>query len=218
MRSLKKSQKGIHNTNQTVFVLYIIGSFLLLSTILISIDFVPELRVRANEENATSSPEVVSTSTITTVPTVLESTVPTRITIERIGLDTPITAPSSTDIDVLDRALLSGAVHYPESGLPGKNANMLLFGHSSYLPVIHNKAYKAFNDLNKLEKGDVITIYSETHIYLYKIETVTLSEASDVRVQFESETPTLTLSTCNSFGAKQERWIVTATFISKSQR
>jgi sortase A len=217
MRRFKQGQQGIYISEQTMFVLYVLGSFLLLSTILVSIDFVPELRTSNTELAITSSPEVVLSSS-TTEPAVTESLVPTSIAIERIGLDTPIVTPKSTDIDVLDRALLSGAVHYPDSGLLGQNANMLLFGHSSYLPVIHNKAFKAFNELDKLKKGDLITVYSDTHMYQYETETVTLSKAGNVQVQFEAESPMLTLSTCNNFGSKQDRWIVTAKYLSKEQR
>lgn len=217
MRRFKQGQQGIYISEQTMFVLYVIGSFLLLSFILVSIDFVPELRTNTAEQVTTSSPEVVVASS-TTEPAVRESLVPTSIAIERIGLDTPIVTPQSTDIDVLDRALLSGAVHYPDSGLLGQKANMLLFGHSSYLPVIQNKAFKAFNELDKLKKGDLITIYSDTHIYQYETETVTLSKAENVKVEFEADSPMLTLATCNNFGAKQDRWIVTAKYLSKEQR
>lgn len=204
---------------QKTFVVYVIGSFLLLTAFLHSIDFVPEVRTKAFEQ-ATSSLDVATSVSPEepVVPTVPESAFPTRISIEKIALDTTIVTPQSTDIDVLDRALLNGAVHYPGSGGPGENANMLLFGHSSYLPVINNVAFKAFNELNKLKAGDRITVYSETHVYTYETETVVLSEAENVRVEFDSSYPKLTLATCNSFGSKQERWIVTAKLVSKVQR
>ena len=220
MRIEKKSQiTSMSAVQQKVFVVYVLCSFLLLTTLLVSIDFVPELRTNAFEQNATSSQDVVVyTKEAVHKPSVPESTVPTRIAIEKIGLDTTIVTPESTAIEILDRALLNGAVHYPGSGVLGENANMLLFGHSSYLPVVNNKAFKAFNELSKLTKGDVITVYSETHVYTYETESVLLSEAEDVRVEFDSIKPKLTLATCNSFGAKQERWIVTAELVSKEQR
>ncbi|HCC04950.1 TPA: hypothetical protein DEP58_01425 [Patescibacteria group bacterium] len=219
MRNFQKSQKEQMSTeNQKAFVLRVVGSFLLLTVLLVSIDFVPEMRIGAYEENATSSLDVVAPSKMADEPLVPESTFPTRISIEKIALDTTIITPQSTDIDVLDRALLNGAVHYPGSGNLGENANMLLFGHSSYLPVINNKAFKAFNELSKLKAGDHITVYSDTHVYTYATETVELSEAEDVRVDFNSSYPKLTLATCNSFGTKQERWIVTARLIAKEQR
>jgi len=220
MRNFKESQKNKTSTEQQkAFVLRVIGSFLLLTVLLVSIDFVPEMRIGAYEKNATSSLDVVAAAAeVADEPEVPESTFPTRISIEKIALDTTIITPESTDIDVLDRALLNGAVHYPGSGELGENANMLLFGHSSYLPVINNKAFKAFNELSKLKVGDHITVYSDTHVYTYATETIVLSEAEDVRVDFNSTYPKLTLATCNSFGTKQERWIVTARLVSKEQR
>lgn len=198
-------------------MLRVLGSFLLLTTFLVAIDFIPE-RPSSTHDLVVVSEKVEAPIATSTTPTVAESMIPTQITIDEIGLDTPIITPEDSTLEVLDRALLSGAVHYPESGFPGQDGNMLLFGHSSYLPVINNKAYKAFNDLNKLRQGDLITVYTETHIYLYETQTITLSEAEDVVVRFTADEPILTLSTCNSFGAKQERWIATATFISKQQR
>jgi LPXTG-site transpeptidase (sortase) family protein len=164
--------------------------------------------------------EVVATTTevgisINDIQKNPELNVPVRIKIDRIGLDSTILTPASADIDVLDRALLSGAVHYPGSGLLGENANMLLFGHSSYLPVVHNKAFKAFNELGTLKKGDIVIVFSESHKFTYVVDNVLLSDAEDVLVRFDSPKPMLTLATCNTFGAKEERWIVTATLLSK---
>jgi sortase A len=139
---------------------------------------------------------------------------PTRIIIKSIELDTPIIIPKSSDLKDLDRALLSGAIHYPNSALLNQNGNMLLSGHSSYLPVVKNKAFKAFNKINKLEKGDLISVYGENgKIYSYSAESIKHSKAKDTTVNFNSEKPTLTLSTCDNFGDKSDRWIVTAKLI-----
>ena len=112
---------------------------------------------------------------------------------------------------MLDRALLAGAVRYPGSGDLGTNANVLIFGHSSYLPIVKNKAYQAFNELGKLDPGSFITVHSETHRYTYEVQRVHLANAEETLIEFTSQEPMLTLATCNTFGAKQERWVVTAT-------
>ena len=72
---------------------------------------------------------------------------PVRIVATSIGLDAKIENPDSRDLDVLDRALTRGAVRYPGSALLGEPGNMLLFGHSSYLSVVGNSAYRTFNDI-----------------------------------------------------------------------
>jgi hypothetical protein len=85
------------------------GMFVLVTGVLFALDVVPETHVRA-EPTATSTTERISTPVVVEVP---ERTTPTRVHIARIGVDTTIVTPQSTDIAVLDRALLSGAVHYP---------------------------------------------------------------------------------------------------------
>jgi len=138
------------------------------------------------------------------------NTSPVRVRVPSIGVDTTVLTPASTEVDVLDRALLSGAVHYPGSGVAGENANMLIFGHSSYLPVVQNQAYRAFNELSTLQRGDRILVDTVTATYEYRVETVHLADADDAVIYFAASEPTLTLATCNTFGAKQERWVVTA--------
>jgi LPXTG-site transpeptidase (sortase) family protein len=94
-----------------------------------------------------------------------------------------------------------------------------LFGHQSYLPVVHNHAFKAFNDLQKLKAGDVITVSSGTSEYTYAVRSVTLTTAADGVVALESGSRTLVLSTCNSFSKDhEERYIVIADFITKTPR
>ncbi len=213
-------------------VLVTLGVFTTLTLILILIDFVPEPRT---EDAAPSTSVIVATTSAAVVaevdeeqqpvpvatsvvepatqtawvPTRPEAT-PIRIVIDRIGVDTQVLNPESTDVEVLDRALLSGAVRYPGSGGTGEVANMLIFGHSSNLPVVRNQAFRAFNQLGTLREGDIITVYSNTHKYEYTVRDVRLADAEEVVVYFDAPEPTLTLATCNTFGAKQERWVVTA--------
>jgi LPXTG-site transpeptidase (sortase) family protein len=188
-----------------MFVRSFAGVFIVLTGILFSIDFVPEPRVRA--ELATTTVEVAPTVTLPSVP---EVTTPVRIRIQRIGVDTTIVTPQSTDIAVLDRALLSGAVHYPGSAEAGDIGNMLIFGHSSYLPVVKNKSFQAFNELGSLQRGEAVEVFSETHRYTYTVDSVALVRAENAQVPLTVDASLLTLATCNTFGAKQERWVVTA--------
>ena len=111
--------------------------------------------------------------------------------------------------------MLSGAVRYPGSALLGENAPMFLFGHQSYLPVVRNQAFKAFNDLQKLDAGDTIRVYSNTAVYEYEVSTVSLVEAADALIPLVPGEKTLVLSTCNSFGDPGERYVVEAKLISR---
>ena len=190
------------------FLVLFLVVFFLSAVFLFSIDFVPE--PIQNETSPTESAE--------TRGTVAEEIpeVPVRIVVGAIGVDTAIQNPTTTDIPSLDAALLKGAVRYPTSALLGEDAPLFIFGHQSYLPVVRNQAFKAFNDLQKLKAGDEISIFSQTAEYRYRVQSVTLVEASEALIPLEAGARTLTLTTCNSFGEPTERYVVTADFVSRT--
>jgi LPXTG-site transpeptidase (sortase) family protein len=136
---------------------------------------------------------------------------PDRITIPKIGVNTIIEQPNTRDVSELDRLLQNGAVHYPGSGSVSAG-NMFIFGHSTGFSVVQNPAYKAFNNLEDLSRGDEIEIFADGDIYIYKVTKVTLVNDDQALVEFNNTARTLTISTCNTFGAKQERWVVEAEF------
>ena len=139
---------------------------------------------------------------------------PERIVIPEANVDVEIRNPQGNDIATLDAELKKGAVHYPGSALLNEGGNMFLFGHSSYLPIVHNRNYKAFNNLQKLKEGDSIYVYAEGLEYRYRVTSVALAQASEVVVDLRKGTgKRLTLSTCNSFGDIAERYIVEADFV-----
>lgn len=177
--------------------------FFLSATFLYLIDFVPEA---PNTENSSVASGETSTG---------DYEVPVRVTIEKIGVDTSVSNPQSVALDDLDTALLSGAVRYPGSALLGQDSTTFIFGHQSYLPVVHNQAFKAFNDLQKLEKGDTISVFSEDAEYRYRVTSVTKTRAEDALIQLGSGSKKLVLSTCNSFGDPGERYVVEAEYVEK---
>jgi len=140
---------------------------------------------------------------------------PKRLVIKGVSIDLPVLNPESTDIGVLDEALTRGTVRYPTSARLGEDGNVFIFGHSSGLPVVRNQMYKALNGIESLESGDTISVFGNGREYLYRVTSVRLTEASEVLVDLStSGGKRLTLSTCNSFGSKSERWVVEAEFVS----
>ena len=137
---------------------------------------------------------------------------PTRIVIDKIGVNSIIVNPESTSLKVLDEELKRGVVRYPTSGKLGEG-NMFLFGHSTSIRVVNNQAYKALNGLGKLNVGDEIIVESGTKAYVYKVFSVRLTESDEALVQLENAKNMLTLSTCNTFGGKEERFVVEADFV-----
>lgn len=140
---------------------------------------------------------------------------PTRLLIPSAGTDVPISNPNTTDIDALDKELLSAVVRYPGSGTLEHDGNMLIFGHSTGYRTVHNKMFKAFNALKTLENGDIITLIGGDREYLYTVSSLRHEEASKVTIDFKTPPGVrqLTLSTCDSFGKKSDRYIITADFI-----
>ncbi|HLD13946.1 MAG TPA: sortase [Burkholderiales bacterium] len=184
-------------------------AFFLSAVFLNLVDFVPESVATGSTEDAELMQKNAESDTVAA---------PSRIVIPAIGVDVAIENPTSTDIAILDAALLSGVVRYPGSALLGEDATMFLFGHQSYLPVVRNQAFKAFNGLQNLEEGDTITVSSATADYAYRVSSVTLTTAAEGVIELETGARKLVLSTCNSFGKKsEERFVVKADLISRTQ-
>jgi len=138
---------------------------------------------------------------------------PLRIVIEKIGVDVAVLNPNTTNITTLNEYLKQGAVHYPGSGLIA-SGNMFIFGHSAEAySVINNPAYRAFDGLKNLQTGDVIKVYGVSKVYTYRVTSVKLVKSDQALVEFNNNKNILTLSTCNTFGAKEERHVVEADFV-----
>lgn len=136
---------------------------------------------------------------------------PVRVLIEKIGVDTVVVNPSSTNVDALNNELLKGAVRYPGSGTLG-NGNMFIFGHSTSIKIVNNKAFKAFNNAKDLNIGDIIRVRSNSHEYTYKVTSVSLVESDKQFIDLKSDKNMLTIATCNVLGEKEERFVIEALF------
>lgn len=141
-------------------------------------------------------------------------TEPERVIINKIGVDTQISTPEEASISKLDAALKKGVVHYPGSGGIGGNRRMFLFGHSSRLPTVQNDAYRSFNGLDKLSSGDEITVAGAGEQQIYRVTSVEVVDKDEALVSFGGSGGTLTLSTCTTFGALENRVVVQAELVS----
>ena len=186
---------------------------------LYAIDFIPEPGVN----NTASSTTAVATSTdtknataVTTpvTPLALVSAEPVKIIFDTLGKTVKVLNPTSAKEADLDQALLSGAVHHPDSADFVNTGNIFILGHSSYLPNVINKNFQSFNGIQKLTWGDTIRVQSVDTEYVYRVEKVYEAKASAVTVPSTPGEARLTLSTCNVFGAKEDRYIVEAVQIS----
>lgn len=175
---------------------------------------------------APSSADVVDTESAATmvaesaeieVNDIGEVLLPNRIVIPQSGTDVSVLNPESLDMNDLDTALLDGVVRHPQSAHFGEAGNILIFGHSSYLPNVFNKNFQAFNGVQDLNWGDVITLYGDDGVeYTYHVSRVYRVKASETIIDNTRGKAKLTLVTCNSFGSKDDRFIVEATLAARS--
>lgn len=144
---------------------------------------------------------------------------PSRIVISAIGLDLPVQNPSTRDINALDALLQSGPARYVDSAKLGEKGNVLIFAHSSHLPIVHNQMFKAFNRIPELSEGNVITIMGKDssgkeQSYLYIVRSVRRGDAHDENIDLSPKNGTvLTLVTCDTLTSKASRWILEADFV-----
>lgn len=140
---------------------------------------------------------------------------PARISIPAIDLDLPVQNPDTRDIGILDRLLQSGPARYVDSARLGERGNVLIFAHSSHLPIVHNQMFRAFNHIPDLKAGDSITIVGEDgRSYLYRTTSVRKANAEDATIDLsKSAGAKLTLVTCDTLTGKHARFVLEADFV-----
>lgn len=186
--------------------------FFLSYLFLVAIDFVPEAPTEAVDAEAELTTVTTPAKGQATLPVGVfeEPTAPVSLYIKKLDRTIPVLNPKSNTIADLDAALLSGVVRHPDSALLGADGNVFILGHSSYLPSVMNKNFQAFNGIQNLAWGDTIEVRSANQVVVYQVEKVYKAKAEEVTVPTEGTGPRLTLATCNSFGSKDDRFIVEA--------
>lgn len=212
--------------NTLFFAGIFLGVFLVTCIILNFLGFIPnEFEVQTQDNTiatqieqstfqnlgltGTSSAEVNSSQIISSP----KGETPLRIVAPSINLDADVVHPSSDDYTVLDNSLTHGPVYYPGSGLAGEG-NVFIFGHSTGYRIVNNKAYQVFNNIKNLKAGDEIDLFGLKKKYVYKVGDVSLVNATQELVDFSDKKNMLTLSTCNSFGQKTDRYVAEAYLVS----
>lgn len=186
--------------------------------VLFTIDFLPEPVTTEKSDPVYEEPEAEVLEPIDgPAPSRLElgDPFPVSITIPDLNRTVTVLNPASRTVKDLDSALLRGVVRHPDSDDLKGPGNILILGHSSYLKNVFNKNFQAFNGIQNLTFGDTIRMKSKDTEYTYQVDRVYKAEASDVSVKTGGDKYKLTLVTCNTFGAKEDRFILEATLVSK---
>jgi len=86
---------------------------------------------------------------------------------------------------------------------PGENGNIVLSGHNDIFGEI-------FRDLDRLEPGDAVILFTSRRTYTYTIQQTRIVEPGQVEVMAPSREPTLTLISCYPYMVDKQRIAVTA--------
>jgi LPXTG-site transpeptidase (sortase) family protein len=208
----------------TVFLAATIVIFFLSLSSADSIDLVPNY-IDGSSASAADSQSVALSSlpqlglsgqgeTAATDATTTVGFEPERLIIPAIGLDLAVQNPSTRDIDTLDALLQNGPARYVDSAKLGEAGNMIIFAHSSHLPIVHNKMFQAFNKIPDLKAGDSITLTAGGTAYMYSVVSVTKADVSDTSIDMSASKGTrLTLVTCDTLTGKSARYVLEADFV-----
>ncbi len=162
----------------------------------VSLSNLPEL----GEEPIEEEPEIVGV-------------MPERLRISAIDLDLPVSNPQTRDIETLDTILQKGPARFVDSAKLGEKGNVLIFGHSSHLPVVHNQMYKAFNRIPELKEGDTIEVEGEGKVFSYRVTALKSVDAEDGIIDLSKTGNRLTIVTCDTLTSKSARFVVEAELV-----
>lgn len=89
------------------------------------------------------------------------------------------------------------------SANPGQSGNMVMSAHNDVFGEI-------FRNLDQLERGDQIIVYTPQHAYTYIIHNVQVVEPTDVEVMASTSDPAITLISCYPYLVDKKRIVVQA--------
>jgi len=132
--------------------------------------------------------------------------------IRKIGVNVPIVKNvSGQNAKEYFSKLKGGVAHQEGSPLPDKNGNMVIFGHSSFVPGVLLTQYSdVFLLLDKLQKDDEIEIWYSGQKYLYSVSEVKQVSKGSVEITKNTKDKRLTIFTCWPPGTDFKRLVVIA--------
>ncbi|HEY4517099.1 MAG TPA: sortase [Candidatus Paceibacterota bacterium] len=171
----------------------------------------------ANEISLADLPQLgeADTAPVNAPARVALTALPVRINISSVGIDLPVQNPKTTEVGALDALLKKGPARYADSARLGENGNVVLFAHSSHLPIVRNKMYQAFNNIPDAQAGDIVILTgSDGREYIYSVDSVVKASTNDgTTIPLTAAGAKLTLVTCDTLTGKSARYILTASFV-----
>ena len=123
-----------------------------------------------------------------------------RLQIPKINQDVPVVEGDGWE------QLKKGVGHYIRSANPGEGGNVVLSAHND----IHGEI---FRDLDQLEEGDLVILFSERQSYTYVVTDVLIVEPTQVEFLESSTESTTTLISCYPYLVDNKRIVVRANLL-----
>jgi sortase A len=120
-----------------------------------------------------------------------------QIQIPSINVDAPVVQGDGWE------QLKKGVGQHIGSTDPGQSGNMIMSAHNDVFGEI-------FRNLDQLNRGDQIIVYTPQHAYTYVITNVEVVEPTDVEVMGSTPDPSITLISCYPYMVDNKRIIVQA--------
>ena len=181
-----------------------------------SIGFVPCQIDNTCDQNSVALSNLPQLGVEGSAPANAQGVLPVEIKIPSVGIDLPVQNPSTTDVDTLDALLNQGPARYVNSAELGVSGNVLIFAHSSHLPIVTNSMFKAFNQIPNVNPGASIELDgADGKAYLYSVDSVVKATTDDGTTINLAPTQgeELTLVTCDTLTGTSARFILTAHFV-----
>lgn len=146
----------------------------------------------------------------------LKPPAPNSIVIEKIGVAAPIIKNVSvTNEQEYFEALKEGVAHAQGKAFFGETGNVYLFAHSSIEFWKMGPYATVFNQIRRLENGDIIHTFNNGKRYDYVVFDKEIVQGFDVSpYEADYSTSVLTLQTCDPPGTQLNRLIVRARLVS----
>lgn len=120
-----------------------------------------------------------------------------RIEIPAIKIDAPVVQGDGWE------QLKKGVAQHIGSADPGQSGNVVLSAHDDVYGEL-------FRDLDKLQPGDLVVLYTQQKQYTYVVDRSELVEPSAVEVMASTGAPTVTLISCYPYLVDKQRIVVFA--------
>ncbi len=123
-----------------------------------------------------------------------------RLQIPKINQDVPVVEGDGWE------QLKKGVGHHINSANPGEAGNVVLSAHND----IHGEI---FRDLDQLEAGDLIILFSERQSYTYAVEDIIIVDPTQVEFLESTPASTATLISCYPYLVDNKRIVVIANLV-----